>query len=318
MNHEKTHPFDSYCNMPFRRLTRKTKSYYTPVKMDPSEERHILDFRPLGFRDVAVLGRYQYAKAHPALELHSHGNMVEICFLESGQQVYCVGEDTFHLSGGDLFVTFPYECHGSNRIPQSKGVLYWLLINVPNSNGRLLSLSQTESRTVIDRLLNLPVRQFPGNQGIGRVLRQLIGTFQRDEDPLRLVKLRNLLLSFLLEVLEASQNADRRVSPEIQAVQRAIAENLDQTLPIRRLAQLAHLSESRFKARFKAEVGMPPADYAMRQRIDRAKQLFRQSDLPVTEIAFRLGFSSSQYFATAFKHYAGQTPTNYRRQQRTR
>ena len=298
--------------MPSRRLTHKTKSYYMPVLVDRSEERQILDFRPLGFRDVAVLGRYQYAKAHSALELHSHGKMVEICYLESGRQTYCVGEEKFHLSGGDLFVTFPYECHGSDRIPQSKGVLYWLLINVPNRNGRLLSLTQAETRTVLDRLLNLPVRQFPGGEGIGRVLRELIGAFERDEDPLRLVKLRNLLLSFLLAVLEASQDAHRRISPEIQAVQRVIAENLDQTLPVRRLAQLAHLSESRFKARFKAEVGMPPADYTMRQRIDRAKHFFRQSDLPVTEIALRLGFSTTQYFATAFKRYTGQTPSSYR------
>lgn len=300
--------------MPSRRLTHKTKSYYMPVLVDRSEERQILDFRPLGFRDVAVLGRYQYAKAHSALELHSHGKMVEICYLESGRQTYCVGEEKFHLSGGDLFVTFPYECHGSDRIPQSKGVLYWLLINVPNRNGRLLSLTQAETRTVLDRLLNLPVRQFPGGEGIGRVLRELIGAFERDEDPLRLVKLRNLLLSFLLAVLEASQDAHRRISPEIQAVQRVIAENLDQTLPVRRLAQLAHLSESRFKARFKAEVGMPPADYTMRQRIDCAKQFFRQSDLPVTEIALRLGFSTTQYFATTFKRYTGQTPSSYRRQ----
>jgi len=298
--------------VPSRRLTHKTKSYYQPVLVDGSEERQVLDFRPLGFRDVAVLGRYQYAKARAALELHSHGRMVEICYLESGRQTYWVGEEKFHLSGGDLFVTFPYECHGSDRIPQSKGVLYWLLINVPNRNARLLSLGQAESRMVLDRLLNLPVRQFPGGEGIGRVLRHLIAAFERDEDPLRLVKLRNLLLSFLLAVLEASQNAHRRVRPEIRGVQQVIAENLDRALPIRSLARLAHLSESRFKARFKAEVGMPPADYTMRQRIDRAKQFVRHSDLSVTEIALRLGFSTTQYFATAFKRYTGQSPSSYR------
>ena len=47
----------------------KARSYFRPVLVDPSEERRILDFRPLGFRDVTVLGQYQYAKAHPALEL---------------------------------------------------------------------------------------------------------------------------------------------------------------------------------------------------------------------------------------------------------
>ena len=303
--------------MPSLLPTQKTKSYFTPVLVDPSEDRQILDFRPLGFGDVAVVGRYQYAKACPALELHSHGKMVEICYLESGRQTYCVGEEKFHLSDGDLFVTLPNECHGSDRIPQGKGVLYWLLINVPDHDGRLLSLTQEETRIVLDRLLNIPIRQFFGGEGIGRILRRLIDVFERDEDPLRLVKLQNQLLSFLLAVLEASQNELRRVSPGIQAVQQMIAENLGEALSIRRLARAAHMSESRLKARFKAEVGVPPADYAMRQRIDRAKQFLRQSDLPVTEISLHLGFSTTQYFATVFKRYTAQTPSSYRRQCKT-
>jgi transcriptional regulator GlxA family with amidase domain len=243
--------------------------------------------------------------------------MVEICYLESGRQTYSVGDDKFHLSGGDLFVTFPYECHGSDRTPQDKGVLYWLLINVPNRKGRLLSLTAAETRTVFDRLLNLPVRQFPGGKEIGRLLRQVIELAEHGEDPLRPVRMRNLLLGVLLAVLEASQTAHRRVSATIMAVQEAIGENLDQALPVRGLARLAHLSESRFKARFKAEVGVPPAEYVMRQRIDRAKQLLRQSDLSVTEIALRLGFSGTQYFATTFKRYAAETPSGYRRHCRT-
>ena len=292
----------------------KTKAYQPAVLVDPSEQRRILDFRPLGFRDVLVLGRYHYAEARPALQTHSHGKMIEICYLESGQQTFRVGAEQFQLSGGDLFVTFPNERHGSGKSPVGKGALYWLLLQVPGRNGRLLSLGRTESRLVLDRLLNLPARQFSGGEAVGRILRRVMGAFDRDHDPLRLVNLRNLLLRFLLEVLDASQGAHRRVGPEIQAVQQAIAENLDQALPIRRLAQLAHLSESRFKARFKAEVGVPPADYTMRQRIDRTKQLLRQGDLSVTEIAMRLGFNSTQYFATAFKRYTGQTPSSYQRQ----
>ncbi len=189
-----------------------------------------------------------------------------------------------------------------------------MLIQVPGRTGRLLSLGPAETRLVLDRLLNLSTRHFSGGEAIGRTLRRVIREFDRDHDPLRLVNLRNLLLRFLLEVLEASQGRQRQVSPKIQIVQQAIAENLGQAMPVRRLARLAHLSESRFKARFKAEVGVPPADYAVRERIDRSKQLLRQGELSVTEIALRLGFSSTQYFATAFRRHVGQTPSSYRRQ----
>jgi AraC-like DNA-binding protein/quercetin dioxygenase-like cupin family protein len=297
-----------------KRQRSKTITHVPSVLVDPSEERRILDFRLLGFRDVLVLGRYHYAEAHPALPTHTHGKMIEICYLDSGRQSYCVGAKQFQLTGGDLFVTYPNEPHGSGKNPEGKGVLYWMLIQVPGRNGRLLSLGPLESRLVLDRLLNLPNRHFPGGEAIGRVLRRVIGVFDRDHDPLRLVNLRNLLLRFLLDVLDASQGTHRGVSPGIQAVQRAIAENLDQALPNRHLARLAHLSESRFKTRFKIEVGVPPADFVMRLRIDRAKQFLRQGELSITEISLCLGFSTTQYFATTFKRYTGQTPSSYQRQ----
>jgi AraC-like DNA-binding protein/mannose-6-phosphate isomerase-like protein (cupin superfamily) len=297
--------------MAARQTTPRTKSHTPTVRVDPSQERRILDFRSLGFRDVLVLGRYRYAEAHPALPLHSHGPMVEICYLESGQQTYWVGVERYDLRGGDVFVTLPHERHGSRQAPEGKGVLYWLLLRIPQGKRSLLSLAPAESRLVLERLRHLPARCFPGGAGLGRLLRRVLAAFDRRDDPLRRANLRNLLLRFLLEVLDASRGTGRAVSPAIRAVEQLIAENLDQALPVSRLARAAHLSESRFKARFKAEVGVPPADYVLRQRIDRARQLLWQGDLSVTAIAMQLGFSSTQYFATVFKRYTGHTPSGY-------
>jgi AraC-like DNA-binding protein len=295
-----------------RKTRRSTKSNMPPVLVDPSKERRIVDFRTLGFHDVIVLGRYDYSEAHAPLDFHCHGEMLEICYLESGQQTYIVGNERFDLKGGDLFVTFPNERHGSGKTPEGRGVLYWMLIRVPRRPRRFLSLSPAESQVIVQRLLTLPARHFSGAGAMHRVLRQVMTVFQLAEDPLRLVNLRNLLLRFLLDVLEASQQSRQRISAEILAVQERIVNSLDQPWPVEQLARLAHLSPSRFKARFKAEVGVPPADYVMRERINRAKSLLQQSGTSITETAMRLGFNTSQYFATVFKRYTGQTPSEYR------
>jgi AraC-like DNA-binding protein/quercetin dioxygenase-like cupin family protein len=300
--------------MPPRQRRLKTKTHTEPILVDGSEERRIADFRPLGFRDVQVLGRYRYGEAHPALPLHSHGKMIEICYLESGRQTYRVGSQRFDLNGGDVFVTFPNELHGSAESPEGKGVLYWMLIRIPAGRQRFLSLNRTDASLVLNRLLNLAVRHFFIGQEIGYILRQAMEVFDRGEDSLRCVRLQSVLLRFVLEVLDASCGMRRRVSPEIQAVQTLITENLTQALPVSRLARSAHMSESRFKARFKAEVGAPPADYAMRQRIDRSIELLRHTELPVTRIALSLGFSSTQYFATVFRRYTGIAPSECRQQ----
>ncbi len=80
------------------------------------------------------------------------------------------------------------------------------------------------------------------------------------------------------------------------------------------LARRAHLSLSHFKKRFKAETGLSPRQYILRDKIEAAKCLLSSQAKPITDIALDLGFVSSQYFATVFKRITGTTPTHYRRQ----
>ena len=58
---------------------------------------------------------------------------------------------------------------------------------------------------------------------------------------------------------------------------------------------------------------MTPNDYLQRLRIDKARSMLGQTRKTVTEIAYSLGFSSSQYFCNVFRRYAGMTPINFRR-----
>jgi hypothetical protein len=118
-----------------------TKTTTGHILIDPSDERRILDFRPLGFRDVVVLGRYSYAAVHQALEEHCHGDMVEICYLECGEQTYFVGPQRFDLTGGDAFVTFPGEKHGSGPSPEGKGLLFWMLLHLPGPRRRCIRVA---------------------------------------------------------------------------------------------------------------------------------------------------------------------------------
>ena len=52
----------------------------------------------------------------------------------------------------------------------------------------------------------------------------------------------------------------------------------------------------------------------IRLRIERARLLLAETDMPITMIAADLGYSSSQHFATSFRRDTGTTPSRYRRQ----
>ncbi len=63
---------------------------------------------------------------------------------------------------------------------------------------------------------------------------------------------------------------------------------------------------------FTRVAGMSPKTYQIRARIDEAKRLLTNTDLPITAIAYELGYPSSQHFAGQFKRVAGTTPSAWR------
>ena len=89
---------------------------------------------------------------------------------------------------------------------------------------------------------------------------------------------------------------------------RAFAEPLD--LPA--LAAVAHVSRAHFSREFRATFGETPHRYLQRRRVERAMELLRETDRPVTEICFDVGFSSLGTFSRTFRAIVGESPSSYR------
>ncbi len=88
---------------------------------------------------------------------------------------------------------------------------------------------------------------------------------------------------------------------------------LDSPLRMNALAEIAGLSQFRFAHNFKLQTGMSPHQFVMRARIERAKRMLRETNLPVVEIALSAGLQSSSQFNALFKRELGTTPRNFRR-----
>ena len=58
--------------------------------------------------------------------------------------------------------------------------------------------------------------------------------------------------------------------------------------------------------------GLGVNDYINRVKIEQAMQMLASTDLSVTEVSERTGFSSSRYFSTLFKQFTSETPTSYK------
>jgi AraC-like DNA-binding protein len=191
--------------------------------------------------------------------------------------------------------------------------LYWLLISVPAARRSFLNLPASEGRELLQQLLHLPRRSFHGRNAMPQTLRSIFEHHADLKNPLRVADLRNLLVRFLLDVISSGREVQPVVfSPHVRAALEHIKAGVEEPLPLAELATRVKLSLPRLKSKFKEEVGVSPGDYIIRCRIERAAQLLYETRATVTDIAMRLGFSSSQYFATVFKRYTRSTPREAR------
>lgn len=92
-----------------------------------------------------------------------------------------------------------------------------------------------------------------------------------------------------------------------------IAANLEKPLPVEKLADVSGLSRAHFSRVFTANEGMPPAEFVLRKRLQRATKLLTQAaDLSVKEVSLMSGFEDPNYFAKVFRRYFGASPTEFR------
>lgn len=111
----------------------------------------------------------------------------------------------------------------------------------------------------------------------------------------------------LLNAQEISQQEEL-----ILAAKQFLMQRLEQPFCLSDLVRHIGLSRTRLFTLFKAETGLTPNDFFVRCRIEQAQRLLIETGHPITQIAFDLGFSSSQYFSRAFWRYTDQTPRAFR------
>ncbi|MCH5437706.1 AraC family transcriptional regulator [Bacillus paranthracis] len=112
--------------------------------------------------------------------------------------------------------------------------------------------------------------------------------------------------------MESKQSRNEYVR-RIHKVQDYIESNIDSSLSIEELADVAGFSKYHFHRIFKGIVDEPLSRYVNRLKLERATNLLTyRSDMTVTDIAYHFGFTDSAVFSRTFKNYYGVSPSQYR------
>lgn len=123
----------------------------------------------------------------------------------------------------------------------------------------------------------------------------------------------NTIANLVHRLENADSEQDQRRQERKTLLRRSLdymKDNLERHITIADVAHEIGLTVSYFSTLFTEEMGRNPSDYLIKLRIERAKEYFTHTSLPVIEVAARLGYDPS-YFSRLFKRSTGVSPSHY-------
>ena len=268
-------------------------------------EMQIWHEQDLCINGLNLFGYCKFANAIQPLTEHFHENCLEFIFLLKGEDTYVIGDQSYLIHGGDIFVTLPNQSHASGKTHQGIGEYIWFQIN-PIDSLDFLGLDKETAKDLKVKLLKWNTHIFSGSNEIFTHVKKLYYAIRQKVDKLYCIGQIIIILSLILESMPNDCNADVSIRMALEYIQN----NLNGNLSVPELSHLFGLSESGFKHKFKRETGYTPGDYINRTRISRAQELLI-SGYSVTRTSIETGFNSSDYFSKVFKKYTRQTPSEF-------
>ena len=265
------------------------------------------------------------------LEWHTNEG-IEICFLELGNLDFLLKDKTIRLHPNDITITRPWMEHklGCPYVDLSK--LHWLILDVnvrhPHQQWEwpdwiILNKSDLQELTLSLRQNEQPV--WRANQDlkncfvqIGKIIKK---SGECNYDSKLKIQINNLLILLLDIFREKKIVLDQSLIESKRTVElflKLLESKIDEDWTVVKMAGYCNLGITRFTHYCKEISNCSPMEYLIRLRLRKAsKWLTEGSNILITDIAYRCGFSSNQYFNYSFKKHFRLSPKEYRKQKQT-
>lgn len=238
---------------------------------------------------------------------HEH-EVWELYFQLDGVSEWAGPNQTYRLQPGSFLAVAPNVRHRMSKPARQKHHFFYAAIDLAAVFRRNPSLRDLwRGHTLVYR---------PNVESVAAPFRQLVRevTLAQSHRP---AGLRLALDALVLEATRALTTAGGRsfvgAHPAVVRVKELLDHQCQRAWRLADLARVAGLSPTHLAELFTRDVGLPPRQYLLQVRIERAKQYLPQKTIPITTLALELGFSSSQHFAAVFRRLTGTTPREYAR-----
>lgn len=242
---------------------------------------------------------------------------LEINYIYNGSGYYLINGSRYDFQQGDIVLINSNDLH---RAVESEELVMGVLMFDPS----YLALEQRYDTEILSpfremgsRFENVLDRRHPELRRMSGLFLEMREEYIRKEAHHEAV-LRAQLVRFLAYVNRYFGKAAggrtnlARGTETIRSVLHVLEKRLEHPWTLGELADLAHLSISRFSSLFTQIVGTSPMDYLIQLRLSRAVELIETTDLKMIDIAADCGFRNLSNFNRLFKQHIGKLPSELR------
>lgn len=266
----------------------------------------------------------QFGEHEESMYLHGHDAYLELVIVLTGHAVHVVDGERYPIQKGDVFVIGEETEHAYDQpedfkicnIMFRRRFLDLTALDIAGTPGfqALFVLEPQRSRNTgfTSHLKLLPDETMQIDDMLHQLHSEYHGHALGWQTMVRAEFLRLVVtLSRLYDTNRISSNAGIvKLAPALAHIEAHYREDLT----VSELASLSHYSDRQFLRLFKEATGCLPLQYIARLRLKAACGLLKDTDLSITEIASRCGYTDNGYFSRLFQREYGTTPKNYRRQ----
>lgn len=275
-----------------------------------TKERKVLTDKQTHIPALRSFGYYCTNKATESISHHIHKNQLELHYIVQGNQKFYIKNKEFFLTGNDMFVTSPNVPHGSGTRLMTMREVYWMHIDMTQTEN-FLGLNSINGSFLKKELASLQNTVYTGTSVATKYIKNAFNYLSNTDRGLQISGYGNLLC-FFHEAVTFEFKDGKRIEKNIKATMNYITENIYNNISLDTLSQTSGLSVSRFKYKFKQQVGISPRGYINTLKIEESKKLLEKG-YSITDVAFNLGFNTSTYFATVFKQYTTISPSDFQK-----
>ena len=280
--------------------------YLIPNKAD---EMYGCTISTVGMQVIAPNDDYP-AKNHPVGYMFNpdRGRVLreyQILYIVGGRGVFSTTSGDYEVSKGSVILLRPGEWHTYKPIKDIGWTEYFI-----GFNGKIAEKSIESLFAKDETVFNLGL-----NQSLVDLYQQAIDIASTDRPATQ-----QLLCGIVMHMLglvnftarNESVTADR-LDQIIEQAKAIMQEHVLQNIDLEVLADQLNISYSWFRKIFRDYTGHPPAKYFTLVKLRHAQHLLANTQDSIKEIAFALGFKSTEHFYTTFKRGTGSTPNLYRK-----